>query len=332
MNILWCTIDRSTRVAGHFDMLQEAVAGLVDVTFIRKSTEGLLAHVFGNLVMSGIKGCEESIIPLLESSRKDFDFIMCDAIFAFPKDRWKEIGIPKAVLLEDLHGSNPAQQVQLCLEHEINTVFHRYNLALEDSHPDLIKSGCRRIWFPHCVDTDMFRDHGTKSLGALMVGVTAPQYYPTRSKAVSLLKDKPYFKHVERPAETPHLEKKYPVGKDYAALLSSAKLSITGGSIYHYPVMKYFEIPASNTLLVSDWFPELGLLGFEPEKNMVVADLDNLSQQVEWWLSHDEERERVSQNGYEFIRKYHRVDIRAKQLVNHFCEILGKEKLFTNEL
>jgi len=70
------------------------------------------------------------------------------------------------------------------------------------------------------------------------------------------------------------------------------------------------------------------MFGFEPDKNMVVVDLDNLPKQVEWWLSHDEERERVSERGEELIRKYHSVEFRAKQFVNHVCDFLGRERMF----
>jgi len=316
------------RVARHFDALQQAVARLVDVTFIRKSTEGLLANVFGDLAVSGKIGAEETLLPFINSPKKRFDFVMCDAIFAFPRDRWTQVDIPRAVLLEDLHGPSVAQQVRLCQEFGMEVVFHRYNLPLKKFHPDLYDGDCKCVWFPHSIDTSTFRNYGTRSLDILMVGVIVPFYYPVRARACESLKDKPYFHRVERPVETPHPVPKYPVGQDYAELLSSAKISITGGSIYHYPVMKYFEIPACKTLLMSDWFPELGMLGFEPDRNMVVADLENLPKQVEWWLSHDEERERVSERGAELIQKYHSLEIRAKQFVNHICEFLGRKGMF----
>ena len=187
------------------------------------------------------------------------------------------------------------------------------------------------IWFPHSVDTEQFLYFGTKCLDVLMVGVTQLPWYPFRAEACRLLENQPYFHKVARPPETRHHAPKYPVGRDYAELLSSAKICITCGSIYHYPVMKFFEIPACGSLLISDWFPELEMLGFKPDWNMVVADLDNLPKQVEWWLSHDEERRRVSDRGAELVRKYHSTEIRAKQLLNHLCMFLGRKPIFELE-
>ena len=72
---------------------------------------------------------------------------------------------------------------------------------------------------------------------------------------------------------------------------------------------------ASNTCIFSNWFDELGDVGFIPNENIVVMDFNNLKDQVKWWLEHDEERERVAKNAYNLVMRNHTAKIRVSQIL-----------------
>jgi len=329
MKILWLTIDRSSRVAQHFDAFQNAASRLTDVICIRQSTEGLEAGQFSRQAMSGNIRRKQTMLSYLRSSKEEFDFVFTDALFGFINDGWDEIRCPKGVLLEDLHGPIVKWQVEMIKEFNFDVVFHRYKLPLQTFHPTICK-GHKCFWLPHAVDMDVFKDYGLgKSIEVLHTGVASPVYYPMRQQIIRYLQGKSYFYTVDRPSEDPSKRGSNSYrGRQYAKLLSSSKICTTTGSKLHYPVLKYFEIPACNTLLIGDWFPELRILGFDPQENMVCLDVRNIAEQVEWWLAHDKERERIVLNGMEFIHKYHSMEVRAKQFLNEICKVIGRDPMF----
>jgi spore maturation protein CgeB len=79
--------------------------------------------------------------------------------------------------------------------------------------------------------------------------------------------------------------------------------------------MKFFEIPAVRTLLFSNMFDDLKDLGFKDGENMVAADIGNIDKQLRNLLADDVMIKEITENGYNFIRKNHTNEIRAKQFV-----------------
>jgi hypothetical protein len=137
------------------------------------------------------------------------------------------------------------------------------------------------------------------------------------------LKDKPYFKRYDKLPETLTKVGKYPVGIDCVELISSAKIHPTCGIKFHYPVMKYFEIPACGALLIADWFDELASLGSKDNVNMVKLNKKKLKEQAEYWLTHGKQREEITKAGEILIQQRHTVDIRAREFIERL-EGLGR--------
>ena len=81
--------------------------------------------------------------------------------------------------------------------------------------------------------------------------------------------------------------------------------------------MRYFEIPVCRTLLIADWVDELGSPGFKDNVNMVKRNKRKLKEQVEYWLTHDKEREEIAKAGEISIQQRHTVDIRAREVIEH---------------
>lgn len=329
MNILWLTVNRSHRVAHHFDDFRSTVSSLpeISVTTISKDLAGDSGQNMWQLSRNLITN---KLVPqnLLKDAIKKagkVDFIFCDAFFAYLHEDWESIDIPSSIFIEDVHQEVPKHQIKVAKEKQISTIFHRFNFAFHHYHPEA-RFDFNCIWLPHSIKMERFSDHIEKSLDVLHVGVCPQQFYPFRYFAVNSLSDKPYFTKIDRPKDTPGTPRhsKWPIDRDYDNLLQSSKITITGGSIFNAPVQKYIEIPAANSLLLTNWFPDLGLLGFKPGTNMVSCYQENLLETVEALLSNDEEIDRISNNGYNLVHLKHTSEIRSKQFINFICNLLGK--------
>lgn len=336
MRILWLTVDRSNLIAHHFDDFRKSVAELneVEVVTLMKDLAGYQCEnmlMLSRRLISGELVLDSLVTDYLEKD-SNFDFIFCDAFFAYLNEDWLNIKIPSAIFIEDIHQKVPKYQIQRAKELGIETIFHRFNFAFHKFHPTA-RFDFNCFWLPHSIRMNRFSDYIKKSIDVLHVGVHRKQFYPNRYAAVEALRNKPYFKLIDRPQDQVGVSRigKWPIDSDYDNLLQSAKITITGGSVFDAPVQKYFEIPSANSLLMSNWFPDLGLLGFIPETNMVTYHKENLVGKVEGLLKRDDKVKRISNNGYNLMLLKHTSDIRSKQFINCICTILGRQHLYNTE-
>ncbi len=311
MKILWLTIDRSYRVTQHFDTFREAVSELVDVKSLFKMTKPYKSGDFSKVVMA--KRIKPPKYLNKSLANENFDLIMCDAFFAYGEEDWDLFKCPKGILIEDVHTDVPKWQVKIAKEVGIDVIFHRYSDAFHTHHPDA-GYHYKCIWLPHCVDIDTFFDYNIEQAYVFHLGCV-DDHYPYRNKAIKALSGWNEFKAINRPEESMDNGYKWPINGKYAELISSAKICVTGGSKYNVPVLKYFEIPACNTVLMSNWFSDLSYLGFYPNENMIVYDEDILSQVKE--LYGDEDRlKKIANNGMRLILDKHTVKKRAINFIN----------------
>ena len=307
LNVLWCKIDTTTRVANHYDDLLNALSKKINVKVLTQSLQGLHPAIYQQNCLDHSIFREKIVGDELKNNK--YDFIICANIFAFNNERWDNINIPKAVMLEDQHGEHNKKQVQDMIDDEW-IVLHRYQL--NKFHVDLSKY-TKCIWFPHSVNTKVFKDYRqVKKYDILQTGALY-QVYELRNFMVKYFQGDPRYTNIPRPKENE--VKQWPIGKDYAKELNKAYLNVCCGSIYHYPVMKYFEIPACGSVIFGDWFKELGDLGFEPYKNMLVIDRQNIKYQVKLLLDNKKMLLEIAQNGLNLIKERHTVEKRADDLI-----------------
>lgn len=174
----------------------------------------------------------------------------------------------------------------------------------------------RLHWLPFAVDPETFKPL-PKCRKVVFTGrVTSP--YPLRKEIVRQLMDKRYFEVFERPKEMDS-HRSGVVGDGYAKLLGTSRISFSTGSRYNYAVAKFFEIPACGTLLMSDWFADLSLLGFVPGLNIIQVNKANIAGQVESFLSNEELTSSIASNGRALILSRHTF----KKRVSKFLSCLG---------
>lgn len=309
MKILWLTIDRTNRVASHiFAGLQHAVAERIHVDFVIRQLDAEAGDFCRQVVMKG-----RQIPPLLNLDIvNDYDLIFTDAIFGFMSERWHDVKVPKAVLMEDQHGPMVRKYMERAYhDFKFDIFCVRYKDATKKFHPYLYSKPV--IWLPHSISCDIFKDYmREKTISCLSTGINNPKSYPFRAKANDELSGTSFYKRVERPPEhSPNEKDGWPVGRDYAELLNSSKITITDTLRFGYPTMKIFEIPACASALCSNYIPELGDLGFIPGENMIeMKETDDLKKLITEWLA-SEKLDKLTQNGHSLILERHTTETRA---------------------
>ena len=312
MRILWLADDRSMRVVDFYSPLRHAVSELCEVRTIKRPLDKLEGAFCRDVTINNRK-----LPPLIEPGyANEFDWIVVDAMWSFMHEGWRKIHTKKAVLWADRHGP-------------MVDVYMRRAKALEfDLYLPLYRDGAHRfqsylpiermVWFPYWINARVFRDYGlAKKIGALLTGVVHRQVYPWRQRIVTALVGKSYFIRIPRPVE--NMKGRYwPVGRDYARLLNSARISFSCCSRYGYPVTKVFEIPACKTVLMSDFVPEMKDLGFVSGKNFLPLEKDeDLAAQVEYRLhpARASDLNDIAEAGFRLIRENHTVQRRAQALI-----------------
>jgi spore maturation protein CgeB len=149
-------------------------------------------------------------------------------------------------------------------------------------------------------------------------------YYPLREKIYKTMKDMPGFVYHGHPGyrNVGEEEAKFFVGERYAKEINCAKIFLTDDSNLHYPLIKYYEVLACNTLLLAPSTRELKDLGFIPGVNFIEINRNNFLEKAQYYLEHEDERKRIAEEGFKMVHSKHTVSIRAAQLVKLIEEIL----------
>ncbi|MGD6843444.1 glycosyltransferase family protein [Bacillus infantis] len=229
--------------------------------------------------------------------------------------------IPYGAILHDLHYKKPARKRYIEREN-IRHIFSIYRDASDTYFPEYKD---RIHWFPHHVPLDVFRDYQLeKSINWLMAGARFKHLYPVRAAMHEIMKDEPGFVSYPHPGYGELDRQNYLVGEKYAMEINRAKMFITCDSNDHFPLMKYYEVLACNTLLLATPSKELEDLGFIDGETFVAVNQENIKEKAYHYLYHEKERLAISQRGYEMVRSRHSTAARAKELLEKIERIIGK--------
>ena len=233
----------------------------------------------------------------------------------------KEVDIPVGIIMHDLQYK--LKQRKRWIEKEnIRHIFSHYRDPFLRWFPEYTD---RFIWFPHHVPIGIFKDYQQqKTIDWLFVGASFPQMYPLRNRIITLMKKKPGFVIHPHPGYDAMdvCDEQVFVGERYAREINRAKMLLTCQSIYRFPVLKYFEGAACNTLVMADGSKELEDLGFIDGDTFVEIDEENLLEKATYYLHHETERMEIAARGYDMVRKHHSTEKRADQFINYIRNIL----------
>jgi len=109
--------------------------------------------------------------------------------------------------------------------------------------------------------------------------------------------------------------------KIFRRTLQKSRFSFTCGSVTKYAVRKFFEIPASGCVLVSDGCQGFSNLGFEHKRNALLCDPDDILDVHEWLKSDLDRAQEIADCGRTLIEQLHSVPARGQQLAEAFQRI-----------
>ena len=232
----------------------------------------------------------------------------------------RNMSIPAAVGLHDLHFGFAFRKRLLQLE-QVRYIFTHYRdafLAWYSEFSDEMR------WLPHHANTDIYKDYKQpKDIDILLTGAIYDQVYPLREKMLTRLSGRQGFVHHQHPGYRQIKNKEtLLVGESYAREINRAKICLTCNSVFSYPLMKYFEIPACGSLLMAPASPELLDLGFVPGVHFVSIEDHNFEEKLDYYLNNDQERELIIANGKKLIVKTHSTKQRVQEFLQAMEEIL----------
>jgi len=96
--------------------------------------------------------------------------------------------------------------------------------------------------------------------------------------------------------------------------INSSKYAYTCGSMYRYPLRKFFEIPAAGSLLIAHPFKNHELFGFKHMQNFVSAEPEEILGVIEMLEDDADMYDKIVSEGQRLIKEKHMTTVRLSQL------------------
>lgn len=252
-----------------------------------------------------------------------------------------EIDIPFGCFVIDLHW-NPKSRMQYFEKNNVDVIFS------VSKHPFLQlfpQYGQQLCWLPWAINPEVMKDWGMKKdIDSLLMGLVyvtgetrgkfaLPRKIPPegryafRDAVFMRMKEEPGFVLHPHPGHRVKESKRLIVKEDYGKELNRSKIFYTCGSRNEAgapAVLKFFEAPACKTLLLAETNKDMQDLGFIDGENYIACTIDNFYEKTQYYLTHEEERKRIAENGYHFVHNHHTNNHRAQQMVQVMEDCLGR--------
>ncbi|WP_106498253.1 glycosyltransferase family protein [Lentibacillus sp. Marseille-P4043] len=304
LNVLFIAEDTSEQLHKMYHYLEQELAKTVNLTMWRNP--GHMDYILNQLPV------RPDFILLLNDIGRQMKPLM---------NGLSRTGIPTGLFVNDVHRLVKLRR-NYVTKHNIAHLFTVTRDKFIELYPEFIN---KMEWFPHFVQTEIYRDYGMKKdIDLLMMGAVN-DIYPLRQKIVEAYEGNPNFTYHRHPGyqNVSRIDKdQHFIGQKYAIELNRAKIVFTCPSVFYYPVIKYFEILACKSLLLAPTFPELEDLGFIPGYHFVPIDEDDFMEKAAYYVANETERKQIAEQGYQFIRQTHSAKIRTEQLVKRIESIL----------
>lgn len=184
---------------------------------------------------------------------------------------------------------------------------YRYNR----DHESLMRVPCKVMWQPFGVDIGFFADHRrSRPKDILFLGNTKWSIYPAREHMVGTMERKFGKRFFSSPGHRINL-------LDYVSLLNMYKVFVNAMDISNAFLMKNIEAMSCGCLLISQYNPCFGKLGFVHGRHLLLwKTFRELVGFVEYYLEHDRERREIASRGWEFVMHNHTWDHRIDGLLD----------------
>ncbi|ASN04433.1 glycosyltransferase [Virgibacillus necropolis] len=306
INVLFIAEDTSSLLNKNFYYLEQELSNIVNLTIWRKP--GHISYILKQLPT------RPDFILLLN----DIDKEMSPMVKGLAN-----IDIPTGLFINDVHRFTSLRRNYIA-KNNISYLFTVVRDKFIETYPEFEN---KMEWFPHFVNIELCKDYGLeKEINLLMMGAIN-DFYPLRQRIIKSYEGNTDFVYHHHPGYrklSEQEEKQHFIGQLYAKEINRAKILFTCPSILNYPVIKYFEALACKSLLLAPTFKELEDLGFIPGFHFVPIDENNFKEKAAYFLANEAERQKIVEQGYNFIRQKHSVKRRTQQLVKKIESILHK--------
>lgn len=153
----------------------------------------------------------------------------------------------------------------------------------------------------------------------VFIGSVYEHIWPYRKKLIDFLKDTygSRFEHLGQKGEIRH--------EPLNNLMATVKI-VVGDSVYspYYWSNRVYEVIGRGGFLIHPRVPGLDK-EFTPYKHFIPYDLGNFEQLreiIDYYLEHDEEREKIRMAGFEYCRKHHTYQNRVKEMIKEIDGLL----------
>ncbi|MGF7060008.1 glycosyltransferase family protein [Brassicibacter mesophilus] len=280
---------------------------------------------------------EGDICDILKKIRFKPDFILhydfaWDYTWAPKITGLEKVDIPKGCFVIDIHWIEE-DRIRYFEDNKIDLIFSVSRKPFLKVFPQY-KNELR--WIPFSINPNIIKDWKIdKTIDFLLMGlvyIEDSKYHPKsrtfkgrykfREAVLNKMKNEKGFEFIPHPGHLTPSSKKPIVNEKYAMKLNQSKIFFTCGGEFEYAVAKFFEAPGCKTLLLAHPNKEILDLGFEDGVNFVACDEDDFYEKAIYYIENDVERERITNNGYEFIHSNHTNSVRAKQFINYIEDYL----------
>jgi len=284
-------------------------------------------------------------IPTLENEYSP-DVILIEQIFG-GNQGWKRMGerkAPAVMLTTDPHGASKVK-LRWINNYKLEASLHRvrgrlpdgrFTRGIEKTYGPRVWDGHQCIFFPWSINVEMFKEYyEEREYDVALLGNVHRNTYGVRLQYYNLLSNPPWsekfkFFYSPRPAQTRgvsiegYRKRGFLVKEDYARAISNSQLFVLDSGMRGYPVGKYFEVMACNTMLLANTPADATELGFLPGWNFIelerVSRLEEshkkaLTDKITYYLDNPGEAEKISRRGYHLVRTRHSNVVRARELI-----------------
>ena len=236
----------------------------------------------------------------------------------------RRLGSHKLFFVDDLHWwSEEERRDQVVSFALCETILSTYAYTLNKLYPEL-SSDKKVVWVPHSASPDFLLRYNEQPENAILLSGAINNAYPLRLRVKALHDSGSY----------PIVVQKHPgygefdygtnttIGPGCARRMNSYRAAFTDASEYGYSVAKYFEIPATGSLLLADRSVSgpLRSLGFIEGVHYIGVSNEDLEEKIEYALdekNHDE-LDQVRRNGQKLVWQRHKTHDRAR-LIDEAC-------------
>ncbi|MCR2804336.1 glycosyltransferase family protein [Paenibacillus soyae] len=221
--------------------------------------------------------------------------------------------ILKGCYVLDVHFDPAARREYFDRSGKPDIIFSASKYPFLEAFPDCAS---RFEWLPFGINESLIKDYGLpKDIRYSLMGLMDPKY-PFRHAVASRMKGAEGFVHFKHPGHrTPDRPGLF-VKEEYARAINRSMISFTCGSVLRIPVAKFLEIPGCRALMLAEPNRDIEELGFEDGVHYVACNRTNVGTQALYYAEAAEEREQLTDAGYELVHRAHTNEARARQFVD----------------